>query len=140
MEPLAEPMVQDTRRRRRVVHFEDERTKYWNAFRDETHPKILKDDGLVIAEDGGLSDIDELDYHMQYFSAGLMIVFCFMNGIMLSVVDLRALAHQGTSGQPSYFLLTKSLLSVVWPRNPLEGFGEACARRELTRKLSSRHG
>jgi len=121
MGPLAEPMVQDTRRRSRVGHFEEERTKYWNAFRDEPKPKILKDDGLVIAEDGGVSDIDELMYPMQYFSAGLIIVFCFMNGIMLSVVDLRALAHRGTSGQPSYFLLTDSFLSVVWPRNPLEG-------------------
>lgn len=125
MEPLAEPMVQDTRRRRtHFGHFEEERTKYWNAFRDKPDPKILKDDGLVIAEDGGLSDIDELMYPMQYFSAGLIIVFCFMNGIMLSVVDLRALAHRGTSGQPSYFLLTNSLLSVVWPHNPLEGHVE----------------
>uniref|UniRef100_A0A7S1ACU5 Uncharacterized protein n=1 Tax=Noctiluca scintillans TaxID=2966 RepID=A0A7S1ACU5_NOCSC len=121
MEPLAEPMVQHTRK---VVHYEEERTKYWNAFRDETNPKILKDDGLVISEDGGLSDIDELMYPMQYFSAGLIIVFCFMNGIMLSVVDLRALAQPGTSGQPSYFLLTNSILSVVFPGNPLEGHVE----------------
>mmetsp|Transcript_120428 Transcript_120428/g.269220 ORF Transcript_120428/g.269220 Transcript_120428/m.269220 type:complete len:412 (-) Transcript_120428:423-1658(-) len=64
--------------------------KEWDRFNSMESPNILNKNGLCIAEDGGLSDIDELMNPMKYFTAGLMFMSSLVNTYILAKSDLTA--------------------------------------------------
>lgn len=94
-------------------------------FEEEEKPKILDQDGVCIADDGGLSDVDELMYPMKYFNAGLVATFCVANIYMITQADLYAIifeqnAEAEVAGRK--FLLSKVLINSVMDASAYQKF------------------
>eukprot|EP00927_Polykrikos_kofoidii_P062983 TRINITY_DN5779_c0_g1_i1.p1 TRINITY_DN5779_c0_g1~~TRINITY_DN5779_c0_g1_i1.p1 ORF type:complete len:488 (+),score=101.38 TRINITY_DN5779_c0_g1_i1:84-1547(+) len=100
--------------------------EYWCQFSQTEKPNILDQDGVCIADDGGISDIDELMYGMQYFSASMVVGFSIANIFMITHADISALIgveDVQSAGANSKFLLSKYLFKAVAGGKSGESFG-----------------
>lgn len=96
------------------------RKQHWNSFAGEESPHILDADGICIATDGGMSDVDELLYIMKYFTATIVVTFVVANVYMISQADLTGLFFQQADAEKEAaqkFLIGKWLLRTVFPHS-----------------------
>jgi hypothetical protein len=69
----------------------------WRKFAGEECPNIFKATGVHLSTDGGLSDVADLMYPLQYLYAVLLVAFCVSNVYMVTYTDLKViLADSGS--------------------------------------------
>jgi hypothetical protein len=95
----------------------------WDALHAESEDKRVFFDHIVIAQDGGLSEIgvkDELWYNSRYITGVILIVFVFYNIYFILMLDIGILvdryganAGDDTSVDDDY-LLSKSILEALF--------------------------
>jgi len=87
-----------------VGTMDDAVKSYWKKFAKVKEPNILAEGGVHIAEDSGLSDVDELLYSFQYVTASISVTFIIANIYMIFKADLTMVL--GEMDESPQFLLS----------------------------------
>lgn len=91
---------------------EDTMWVYWEMYSTKECPDMFEDDGVQIANDGGVSDIRFLDYYYQYYKSGSILVHSAMNMYVMSFTDIHAIFHKNQQMEKS-FLLSRYICSTI---------------------------
>jgi len=107
------------------VSEDDARFQLWKLYSSEEKPDIFSCSGVKIANDGGVSDIDELLYSGMYLKSAILVGGAVLNIGTLLHEDYRILFPSGQNDQDftnasKNFLLSKCLLLWMFPTNPLK--------------------
>mmetsp|Transcript_127893 Transcript_127893/g.368401 ORF Transcript_127893/g.368401 Transcript_127893/m.368401 type:complete len:399 (-) Transcript_127893:26-1222(-) len=87
--------------------------KAWSRFAHQATPNIFED--IVIAEDGGLSEVEQLWSPMRYLSAALSIGFIVSNVYYIIFVDVKILMEMPPSDDFADAEVSKPMFLVTAP-------------------------
>lgn len=92
-------------RSRSVVFWED---KLWEQYVDHPDPDIFEN--IIVAKDGGFSEIDHLWSKLRIVSAVTVMFYLFSNTYSLVYEDLGQILH---SRESQHFLLSQEAVSII---------------------------